>query len=154
MISSERVIALLRHAHVALGWLGIKAPKIAVAALNPHASDGGLFGTEEAEHLLPAVEAARREGINACGPLSADSVFHQCELGEFDAVISLYHDQGHIAAKMKSFLGTVSVTTGLPVLRTSVDHGTAFDIAGRNKADPTSMVEAIKVARQILEARN
>ena len=153
LISADRVLALLRHANEAMSWLGIKTPRIAVAALNPHASDGGLFGTEEAEHLLPAVEAARREGINAFGPLPGDSVFHQCAQGEFDAVISLYHDQGHIASKMKSFLGTVSVTTGLPVLRTSVDHGTAFDIAGKGKADPTSMIEAIKVARQILDAR-
>ncbi|NDC37536.1 MAG: 4-hydroxythreonine-4-phosphate dehydrogenase PdxA [Proteobacteria bacterium] len=153
LMTPERLLALLRHAQVALGWLGISAPRIAVAALNPHAGDGGLFGEEETTQLLPGIEAARREGLIVFGPLPADSVFHQCAQGEFDAVISLYHDQGHIAAKMKSFFGTVSVTTGLPVVRTSVDHGTAFDIAGKNLADPTSMIEAIKLAAQIVRAR-
>jgi 4-hydroxythreonine-4-phosphate dehydrogenase len=154
LISPHRLVELLRHAHVALGWLGIPNPRIAVAALNPHAGDGGLFGDEETTKLLPGVEAATKEGILAFGPLPADSVFHQCAQGEFDAVIALYHDQGHIAAKMRSFFGTVSVTTGLPVVRTSVDHGTAFDIAGQNRADPTSMVEAIKLAARIVQGRN
>jgi 4-hydroxythreonine-4-phosphate dehydrogenase len=153
MITAERLLELLRHAQEALGWLGIKDPRIAVAALNPHAGDGGLFGDEETTKLLPGVQAAVREGIRAFGPLPADSVFHQCAQGEFDAVIALYHDQGHIAAKMKSFFGTVSVTTGLPILRTSVDHGTAFDIAGKNRADPTSMVEAITLAARITQGR-
>jgi 4-hydroxythreonine-4-phosphate dehydrogenase len=153
MITPERLVNLLRHAREALGWLGIQDPRIAVAALNPHAGDGGLFGDEETTKLLPGVEAAVREGIRAVGPLPADSVFHQCAQGDFDAVIALYHDQGHIAAKMRSFFGTVSVTTGLPILRTSVDHGTAFDIAGQNRADPTSMIEAITVAAQIVRGR-
>jgi 4-hydroxythreonine-4-phosphate dehydrogenase len=154
LISPGRVVELLRHAHGALGWLGMQNPRIAVAALNPHASDGGLFGDEETTKLLPGIEAATREGIRAFGPLPADSVFHQCAEGEFDAVIALYHDQGHIAAKMRSFFGTVSVTTGLPVVRTSVDHGTAFDIAGQNRADPASMVGAIKLAAQIVHGRS
>jgi 4-hydroxythreonine-4-phosphate dehydrogenase len=153
LISPARVLELLRHAHAALGWLGIQNPRIAVAALNPHASDGGLFGDEETTKLLPGIEAAMREGIRACGPFPADSVFHQCAQGDFDAVIALYHDQGHIAAKMRSFFGTVSVTTGLPVVRTSVDHGTAFDIAGQNRADPASMLGAIKLAAQIVRGR-
>jgi 4-hydroxythreonine-4-phosphate dehydrogenase len=154
MISPERLLSLLRHAHEALGWFGIRSPRIAVAALNPHAGDGGLFGDEETTKLAPGIAAARGEGIQAFGPLPADSVFHQCANGQFDAVISLYHDQGHIAAKMKSFFGTVSVTTGLPVIRTSVDHGTAFDIAGRNRADPTSMIEAIHLASAIVRGRS
>jgi len=146
LITADRMLFLLRHARQALGWFGINQPRIAVAGLNPHAGDGGLFGDEEIKILAPAVKEARKEGIDAFGPLPADSVFHQCAEGQFDAVIALYHDQGHIAAKMRSFLGTVSVTTGLPVIRTSVDHGTAFDIAGKNQADPSSMVAAIKLA--------
>lgn len=153
-LSAERLLELLRHANEALQWLGIAKPRIAVAALNPHAGDGGLFGDEEPRVLAPGVEAAKKEEILAFGPLPADSVFHQCAEGQYDAVISLFHDQGHIAAKMKSFHGTVSVTTGLPILRTSVDHGTAFDIAGLNKANPESMVEALRLATKIVQGRD
>jgi len=123
--------------------LGYEKPVIALAALNPHASDGGLFGNEENDILKPACEKAKMKGINVIGPVPADSVFHQCLEGKYDAVVSLYHDQGHIAAKTYNFFKTISVTLGLPFIRTSVDHGTAFDIAWKGIANPLSMIEAI-----------
>ena len=123
--------------------IGYENPKLALAALNPHASDGGLFGDEEERVLEPACKRAREDGVVVAGPIPADSVFHQCLKGKYDAVVSLYHDQGHIAAKTYDFYKTVSVTLGLPFIRTSVDHGTAFDIAWEGKANPQSMVEAI-----------
>ena len=128
--------------------LGIEAPHLAVAALNPHGGEDGLFGREEIEAIRPAIETARARGMNVSGPVPADSVFHMARIGRYDAVLSLYHDQGHIAAKMMDFEKTVSVTLGLPILRTSVDHGTAFDIAGTGRASAVSMVEAIKVAAE------
>lgn len=114
--------------------------------MNPHSSDGGLFGSEEAHEIAPAIEDARQKGYNVVGPVPADSVFHQAKNGKYDAVISLYHDQGHIAAKTLDFERTVSLTLGLPFIRSSVDHGTAFDIAGKWLASEVSMVEAILVA--------
>lgn len=134
--------------------LGLKGRKIALAALNPHASDGGLFGDEEREILLPAVEAARRDGIPVEGPVPADSVFHLGIEGVYDAVISLYHDQGHIATKTYDFYRTVSLTLGLPFIRTSVDHGTAFNIAWQGKANHTSMTEAVLAAARWAETYN
>jgi 4-hydroxythreonine-4-phosphate dehydrogenase len=124
----------------------VKAPRIAVAALNPHGGEHGLFGDEEERELAPAVAAARARGIDAYGPLPADSVFWHAAEGRFDAVLSLFHDQGHIAAKMYDFERTVSITCGLPFLRTSVDHGTAFDLAGTGRASEVSMVEAVRAA--------
>jgi 4-hydroxythreonine-4-phosphate dehydrogenase len=132
----------------ALGQLGFDRPHLAVAALNPHGGEDGMFGREEIEALKPAIAAARARGMTVSGPVPADSVFHLARIGRYDAVLSLYHDQGHIAAKMMDFEKTVSVTLGLPVLRTSVDHGTAFDIAGTGKASAVSMIEAIKVAAE------
>ena len=129
-----------------LKQLGIRNPKLAVAALNPHAGENGMFGREETEILLPAVEQSRKQGCRAFGPIPADSVFHIANEGRYDGVLSLYHDQGHIAAKTLDFRRTVSLTMGLPFLRTSVDHGTAFDIAGRGIADETSMLVAIRAA--------
>jgi len=129
-----------------LKQLGIRNPRLAVAALNPHAGENGMFGREEAEILGPAVAASRKRGFRAAGPIAADSVFHLAKEGHFDGVLSLYHDQGHIATKTLDFRRTVSLTMGLPFLRTSVDHGTAFDIAGRGIADETSMLEAIRLA--------
>jgi len=129
-----------------LNQLGISQPRLALAALNPHGGENGMFGDEEIRILSPAVEAAHEIGLNVTGPIAADSVFHLCDEGIFDAVLSLYHDQGHIAAKTLDFYGTVSLTMGLPFLRTSVDHGTAMDIAGKNKANERSMVEAILAA--------
>jgi len=125
---------------------GCNSPKLAVAALNPHAGEGGHFGTEESEVLRPAVKSACAEGHNVVGPVPADSVFHKGVIGEYDGVLSLYHDQCHIASKTLDFDGTVSVTAGLPILRTSVDHGTAFDIAGQGAASPMTMQSALHVA--------
>ena len=124
--------------------LGFNKPHLAMAALNPHASDGGQFGTEEAEILIPAAEILRNIGVDISDPIGADSVFAQAAEGRFDAVMSLYHDQGHIAAKTYDFERTISATLGLPCLRTSVDHGTAFDIAWQNKAQSISMTTAIE----------
>lgn len=148
LITTERVLDTLRRGSGFLSRLGLSNPRLALAALNPHASDGGLMGTEEATRLLPAVTAARNEGIDVVGPVPADSVFVQALRGRYDAVVALYHDQGHIAAKVHDFERTVSLTLGLPFLRVSVDHGTAFDIAGKGVASETSMVEAIQVAAQ------
>ncbi len=125
---------------------------LAVAGLNPHCGEHGLFGNEEVVAIEPAVEAARKIGIDVVGPVGADSVFHQAKVGRYRAVISLYHDQGHIAAKTLDFERTVSVTWNLPFLRTSVDHGTAFDIAGKGVASPVSMIEALQVAHRYLAA--
>jgi 4-hydroxythreonine-4-phosphate dehydrogenase len=152
-ISTEGLLKLLGHAREVLGELGCEDPAIGVAGLNPHAGDGGIFGTEEIEILEPAVREAQKRGWKVFGPVGADSIFHQGLEGRYDAVISLYHDQGHIAAKTYNFHRTVSVTTGLPTIRTSVDHGTAFDIAGKGIADPTNMVEAIKVATEMASRR-
>lgn len=145
-ITAERTLDVLRRAATALQTLGVPAPRLAVAALNPHGGEHGLFGDEEERELAPAVAAARAAGIDAYGPLPADSVFWHAAEGRFDAVLSLYHDQGHIAAKMYDFERTVSITCGLPFLRTSVDHGTAFDIAGTGRASEVSMVEAVRTA--------
>ncbi len=124
---------------------------LAIAALNPHGGEGGLFGDEEITSITPAIRRAQREGIDIVGPIGADSVFHLAKIGRYKAVLSLYHDQGHIAAKTLDFDRTVSVTWLLPFIRTSVDHGTAFDIAGKNIASEVSMIEAIKVAFQYIE---
>jgi 4-hydroxythreonine-4-phosphate dehydrogenase len=136
----------IRRSYSSLCRLTGGTPKLAVAGLNPHAGEGGLLGTEEIDSIRPAVERAKAEGMDVVGPIPADSVFHFARKGAYDAVLSLYHDQGHIAAKMIDFEKTVSITLGLPILRTSVDHGTAFDIAGRNLASPVSMMEAIRTA--------
>ncbi len=142
-LSIEGVLKSIRLADACLKSNRIGNRKLALAALNPHASDGGLLGEEEELILKPGVVKARAEGINVTGPVPADSVFHMALTGAFDAVISLYHDQGHIAAKTYDFFRTVSVTFGLPFIRTSVDHGTAFDIEWQGIANPVSMEEAI-----------
>lgn len=144
--TKERVLEKVKQIHKELSELGIEKPEIAVAALNPHASDNGLFGTEEAKHLIPAVEAARNIGINAVGPVPADSVFFKHNRGSYDAVLSLYHDQGHIACKTLDFEKSITITWGLPFMRSSVDHGTAFDIAGKGIAGSVSMRESTLVA--------
>jgi 4-phospho-D-threonate 3-dehydrogenase / 4-phospho-D-erythronate 3-dehydrogenase len=138
---------LIRLIHRELAHYGFDNPRIAVAALNPHGAEGGLFGVEEAAEMLPAIEQCRlREGINVTGPHSGDTVFARAARGEFDIVLSCYHDQGLIPIKCLSFGDSVNVTLGLPFLRTSVDHGTAFDIAGRGIAEHGSMIAAIKLA--------
>lgn len=135
-----------------LRQLGIEDPTLAVAALNPHGGEQGLFGTDEMDVIIPAVEALKAQGEKVAGPVPADSVFHQAAEGRYDGVLSLYHDQGHIAAKTLDFHGTVSFTMGLKFLRTSVDHGTAFDIAGKGIADARGMVEAVKAAGRYARA--
>lgn len=146
LVRTDRVLDSLRRCHLAMASLGLPSRRIAVAGLNPHCGEHGLFGNEDDLAVLPAVAAARAEGIDAYGPIGADSVFHQAKTGQWDAVLSLYHDQGHIAAKTLDFDRTISITLGLPYLRSSVDHGTAMDIAGTNAARPASMVEALRVA--------
>ena len=145
-VTRDNVLAktMLTHEHFTR-W-GFPTPRIAIAALNPHASDGGLIGDEEEKHITPAVEAARSQGVDATGPVPPDTVFNQAIDGKFDVVLAMYHDQGHIAIKVHNWAKSVSVNLGLPFIRTSVDHGTAFDIAGKGVADHESMMEAIGVA--------
>lgn len=147
-MTKERVRDYLNRCDKALQRLGVESRKLAVAGLNPHSGEGGLFGMEEVEEIKPGVELAKADGIDAYGPVPADSVFFQALNGKYDAVLSLYHDQGHIAAKMTDFHRTISITNGLPFLRTSVDHGTAFDIAWKNIASEVSMYECIKLAAE------
>jgi 4-hydroxythreonine-4-phosphate dehydrogenase len=145
LIKRDELLAFFRRCSRALGLLGVRG-SMAVAGLNPHCGEHGLFGGEEGREIEPAVALARAEGIDVEGPVGADSVFHLAKEGRFAAVLSLYHDQGHIACKTLDFLRTVSLTLDLPFLRCSVDHGTAFDIAGTGAADPTSMVQAVLAA--------
>ncbi len=126
-------------------------PRLAVAALNPHASDGGLFGDEEKNILQPAVEAGRADGILVAGPIPSDTLFVRAQQGEFDGIVALYHDQGHIPLKLLSGLRAVNVSVGLPIVRTSVAHGTAYDIAGKGIAEYGSLLEAARVAAQLVE---
>jgi 4-hydroxythreonine-4-phosphate dehydrogenase len=147
-----RELAVIRLAHDALRKLGVENPKVAVAGLNPHAGENGLFGTEDLEHIAPAVEAAKEQGIEASGPWPPDTVLMRARRGEFDVVVVQYHDQGHIPVKLMGFEAGVNVTVGLPFFRTSVDHGTAFDIAGTGKADHASMQAAIDLARKLSAA--
>lgn len=135
-------------------YFGLYAPRIAVCGLNPHAGEGGLLGKEEKEFIIPAVERAKKEGILAFGPWPADSVFHRALNGEFDAVVALYHDQGIIPVKTVSFYEAVQVTLGLPFIRTSVAHGTAFDIAGKGTANPSSMIAAVKLAAEMANRKS
>ncbi len=121
-------------------------PRLTVAGINPHCGEHGLFGSEDDDILLPGITMAREQGINISGPKPADSVFHFALQGEYDAVLSPYHDQGHIATKMVDFHRTISITNGMPILRTSVDHGTANDIAGKGIANEVSLIEAVRLA--------
>jgi 4-phospho-D-threonate 3-dehydrogenase / 4-phospho-D-erythronate 3-dehydrogenase len=146
LVTSERLLDYLERCHAALERLGLGGGTIAVAGLNPHCGEHGLFGDEEGREVEPAIAAAQAKGLAVVGPVGADSVFHQAKIGRFAAVLSLYHDQGHIATKTLDFDRTISLTIGLPFLRTSVDHGTAFDIAWSGKASHVSMVESILVA--------
>jgi 4-hydroxythreonine-4-phosphate dehydrogenase len=148
----EREFAVIRLAHESLQKLGVESPRVAVAGLNPHAGENGLFGTEDAERIAPAVAAAVEEGIDATGPHPPDTVMMRARKGAFDIVVVQYHDQGHIPIKLMGFDTGVNVTVGLPFFRTSVDHGTAFDIAGTGKADPASLRAAIDLARRLAGA--
>ena len=146
LVTKERIIDYVIRCTQALGQLGITEGAMAIAGLNPHSGEHGLFGREEVEAVTPAVDALQKAGYQVVGPVSADSVFHLALQGRFNSVLSLYHDQGHIATKTYDFERTISITCGMPILRTSVDHGTAFDIAGKGDASAVSMIEAISVA--------
>jgi 4-hydroxythreonine-4-phosphate dehydrogenase len=146
MVTKERILDYIARCHEALERLGVTEGTMAVAGLNPHSGEHGLFGDEEVNHVIPAIQEAQRQGYKVEGPIGADSVFHLALMGRYNAVLSLYHDQGHIATKTLDFERTIALTIGLPFLRTSVDHGTAFDIAGTGKASAVSMVEAVRLA--------
>lgn len=150
----ERVLENIINIDKELKNVGITKPHIAVAALNPHGGDNGLFGKEEIDQLIPAVEAAKELGIDAVGPCPADSVFHIGKSGCYDAILSLYHDQGHIACKTLDFEKSVTLTFGLPFMRSSVDHGTAFDIAGKGIAGEASLIESTKVVAEYAARKN
>jgi 4-hydroxythreonine-4-phosphate dehydrogenase len=148
-LSLERVVERIHLLDGLLPRLIDRRPRIAVAALNPHASDGGLFGREEADLIAPAVRRARDEGVDAAGPFPADTLFVRAHKGEFDGVVAMYHDEGHIAMKLRSGMRCVNITAGLPIVRTSVAHGTAYDIAGKGLADAGSLVEAVAAAARL-----
>ena len=144
------IVDKLQLTHECLSaWQG-RRPRIAVAALNPHGGEGGMLGREEIDEIAPAVAAACAKGLDVVGPYPADSIFYRAVNGEFDAVLALYHDQGHIAIKMHNFEDSITATMGIPFIRTSVDHGTAFDIAGQNRANPDSLGEALTAAIEMM----
>ncbi|MEL5898041.1 4-hydroxythreonine-4-phosphate dehydrogenase PdxA [Clostridium sporogenes] len=142
----ERILDVINLANDTLKKMGIENPRIAVAGLNPHAGENGLFGYEEIEEIIPAVDEALKLGLTVEGPIAPDTVFLKAHKGKYDVVVAMYHDQGHIPMKMLAFDTGVNMTVGLPIIRTSVDHGTAFDIAGKGIAKGDSMIEALKVA--------
>ena len=146
MVKKDRIIDYVKRCMEALKKLGVTEGTMAIAGLNPHCGEHGLFGDEEVNEIMPAIDELQKEGYNVVGPIGADSVFHQALQGRFNSVLSLYHDQGHIATKTLDFNRTIAITGGMPILRTSVDHGTAFDIAGTGQASSISMIEAILLA--------
>ena len=149
LVEKDRLIRTINLTNRELQRWGIERPRLALAALNPHGAEGGLFGVEEASEMIPAIESCRAQDLDAQGPISADTVFLRAARGEFDAVIACYHDQAMIPVKCLSFGEAVNVTLGLPFIRTSVDHGTAFDIAGKGRAEHSSMVAAIRLAAEL-----
>ena len=146
MITKDRIIDYVKRCTEALKKLGVTEGTMAIAGLNHHSGEHGLFGWEEVNGIMPAIEELKAEGDDVAGPIGADSVFHQAALGRYNSVLSLYHDQGHIATKTLDFEKTIAITNGMPILRTSVDHGTAFDIAGKGIVSAVSMIEAILLA--------
>ena len=154
LLTQAKIEKAIRLAHLALRDLfGIKKPRVGVAALNPHAGEHGLFGDEETRVILPAARSAQAQGIRASDPLPADTLFGKAARGDYDGVVALYHDQGLIPLKLVAFGTCVNLTVGLPIIRTSVDHGTAFDIVGKGIADPGSLVEAITLAATLVARR-
>lgn len=151
-VTSERVLATIEAGAAHLRRLGLAQPRIAVAGLNPHCGENGLFGDEDGRFIEPAVVAARAAGIDAHGPISPDTVFYRASCGAFDLVVAQYHDQGHIPTKLIAFDTTVNISLGLPIDRTSVDHGTAFDIAGTGRASHVNMMAALDYARRLADA--
>jgi 4-hydroxythreonine-4-phosphate dehydrogenase len=145
-VRPERIMKVLQLTHEAVKRLGIAKPKLAVAGLNPHAGEGGLFGDDEEKYIMPAITQARAAGLEVSGPHPGDTIFFRTAQGEFDAAVAMYHDQGHVAAKMLGIWRGVNVTLGLPIIRTSVEHGTDFANAGTGRGDPRSLIEALKLA--------
>ncbi len=161
MVKKDRIVRVSTLLHDALRLIGIQQPGIAVSGLNPHAGEAGMFGREEIEEIVPAVEELRANGMRIAGPFPPDTIFARGYCGEFDGIVAMYHDQGHIALKLAGFrfggerreVGGVNTTLGLPIIRTSVDHGTAFDIAGKAVASELSMIEAVEMASKMAEGR-
>ncbi len=153
LISTEGLTRLIHLIHRSMADFGVSEPRIAVTGLNPHAGEEGRFGREEPEIVLPAIESCKRSGIHVTGPYPADTVFHHAVEGAFDVVIAMYHDQALIPIKTLNFHGGVNVTLGLPFVRTSPDHGTAYDLAGKGRADPRSMIAAIEMGFELLRHR-
>ena len=153
LLTPERLETTIRLAHAELPRFGVARPRLAVAGLNPHAGEDGLIGREEQAVFAPVLESCRAAGMDVSGPVAADSVFRRALGGEFDAVIACYHDQGLVPVKLIAFGQAVNVTLGLPIVRTSVDHGTGFDIAGRGVADPAGMIAAVRLAVRLAAVR-
>jgi len=154
MVTAERVLRQIRLLHRSLSGLGISEPKMAVSGLNPHAGENGLFGDEEIREIVPAIKIAKEEGINVAGPFPPDTVFNRAFKGEFNGVVSMLHDHGFVALKSRDFEHGVNITVGLPIIRTSVGHGTAFDIAWKGQASCESLLSAIEAAESLKERLN
>jgi len=152
-LNTARIVRTIELGNEAAKLLGHPVPRIAVCGLNPHAGEHGLFGEEDERFIVPAIQAARAAGIECSGPHAGDTVFLQASRGAYDLVVAMYHDQGHIPMKLIDFEGTVNISLGIPIIRTSVDHGTAFDIAGKNLADPRSMKQAMRIAARMAATR-
>jgi len=153
-LSPAKIVEAIRLTDMGLRWMGRQPRRIAVCGLNPHAGDGGLLGREEIEIIAPAIRMARRPGLTLTGPVPGDTVFHQALQNKFDAIVAMYHDQGLGPLKMLAFDSGVNLTLGLPIVRTSPDHGTAYDIAGQNSANPASMIEAMRWAIRLARRPN
>jgi len=152
-LDQQRIVRTIQLGDQAIGWMRQRKPRIAVCGLNPHAGEHGLFGAQDADVIAPAVAEARAMGIDCSGPHSPDTIFIRGVRGEFDLIVAMYHDQGHIPMKLIDFDATVNVSLGIPIIRTSVDHGTAFDIAGKNMADATNMKAAMTLAARMAAGR-
>jgi 4-hydroxy-L-threonine phosphate dehydrogenase PdxA len=159
-VKKDRILRVIRLGYDAMRRLGVEHPKIAVAGLNPHAGESGMFGREEIEEIEPAIREAQKEGLKVEGPIPPDTVFSKMQGGQYDLVVVMYHDQGHIPTKLIGFqydektktwgsMSGVNITCGLPIIRVSVDHGTAFGKAGEGRANPESMIQAIEIAAQL-----
>src|ERR1700722_16005821 len=151
--TTQRILRTIELGNEAMKFLGFDRPRIGVCGLNPHAGEHGLFGSDEAERIIPAIDAARAKGLDVRGPDAPDTIFLRASRGAYDLVVAMYHDQGHIAMKLIDFENTVNISLGLPIIRTSVDHGTAFDIAGQNKADPQNMIAALTKGTEMANGR-
>lgn len=151
-LDTPRIARTIELGDAAMKRLGFERPRVAVCGLNPHAGEHGLFGSEDERIIAPAIEQARQKGIDCSGPHAGDTIFLQASRGAYDLVVAMYHDQGHIAMKLLDFAGTVNISLGIPIIRTSVDHGTAFDIAGKNKAEAHSMKQAMRMAARMASA--